>query len=276
MNRRIGAVLLGLTAAAAAGLQAKQPETAAVVTAPVVSVLRAGGYLATPAPDDSILLSPPPPAAGSSAESRDIDGAKAALSVRGSPRWTLAQADADLAAPTATGAFSCAAGVAIGAATTPTLDRLLHRAMTDLGRSTGVIKRAYMRPRPFMVNGQPSCTPDAEAILRRDGSYPSGHSAIGYGLGLILAELRPQQAMALVARGRAFGDSRRICNVHWLSDIEEGRVSATAVVARLHAEPEFRSDMEAARKELAGVTAAPTKCDVEAAALAAPAGLAPR
>ena len=69
--------------------------------------------------------------------------------------------------------------------------------------------------------------------------------------------------------GLVFGDSRRVCNVHWLSDVEEGRVIATAVVARLHGEPAFRADMDAARAELAAQTGKPaaTDCAREAAAL---------
>ena len=119
-----------------------------------------------------------------------------------------------------------------------------------------------------MVDGQPSCTPEQEPLLRRDGSYPSGHSAIGYGWGLILAELLPDRAAQLVARGRAYGDSRRICHVHWLSDVEEGRIVGAATVARLHGDPRFRQDLEAARIELARVHVPPTGCDAEAAALA--------
>lgn len=69
----------------------------------------------------------------------------------------------------------------------------------------------------------------------------------------MLAEVIPARTAQLVARGRAFGDSRRVCNVHWLSDVEEGRVVATAVVARLHAEPAFRADVDAARHEVEGL-----------------------
>ncbi len=226
------------------------------------------GYLATAAPPDSVLLSPTPPTAGSAAEMRDADAAKAALAFKGSARWTLATADAELFGPAATAAFSCAAGIDIGPATTPKLNKLMRRAIADLGLSTSIIKRAYQRPRPFMVNGQPTCTPNAEAVLRKDGSYPSGHSAIGYGWGLILAEIIPSRANRIVARGRAFGDSRRICNVHWLSDIEEGRVAAAAVVARLHAEPAFQKDLKAAKAEVRKLAATPRDCDAEAAALA--------
>ena len=123
--------------------------------------------------------------------------------------------------------------------------------MMVFGLSTYPTKMKYQRPRPFMENGKPTCTPDQEDVLRKDGSYPSGHSAIGFGTGLILAEVVPDRAAQLVARGRAFGDSRRICNVHWLSDVEEGRVVASAVMARLNAEPAFAADLAAARAEVA-------------------------
>lgn len=94
-------------------------------------------------------------------------------------------------------------------------------------------------------------------MLAKDGSYPSGHAAIGFGWGLILAELLPGRATQVTARGREFADSRRVCNVHWLSDVEAGQVVAAATVARLHAEPAFRKDMDAARKELRRARAAP-------------------
>lgn len=223
------------------------------------------GYLKSgPLPDG---FAPPPPAPASAALARDEEGAKAALALRGSPRWTLATADADLLSPKATATFSCTLGIAIGPDTTPRLDRLLRRTMADFGMSTSAIKHRYARPRPFMVNDQPTCTPDWEPRLRKDGSYPSGHSAIGYGWGLVLAELRPDLAPALVARGRAFGDSRRVCNVHWLSDTEEGRIAATVIFAQLNADRTFQKDMKAARKDIARAKARPTGCDAEAAAL---------
>ena len=226
------------------------------------------GYLAAVPAADILTLLPPPPASGSAAEARDLDASRAGLALHGTPRWTLATADADVFGSNETSLFSCAAGVAIGAETTPRLEKLLRRSLSDLAMSGAVIKRTYNRPRPFMVNGQPTCTPEWEPILRKDGSYPSGHSAIGYGWSLILAELLPDRAAALVSRGRAFGDSRRVCNVHWLSDVEEGRVTAAMTVARLNADPTFRADLDAARAELSTAKAPPTGCTAEASALA--------
>lgn len=101
-----------------------------------------------------------------------------------------------------------------------------------------------------MVNGQPICTPEEEEMLRGDGSYPSGHTAIGWGWALILSELAPDRAEALLARGRAFGESRNVCNVHWRSDIISGRMVGAAAVARLHTNEDFLADMAAAREEI--------------------------
>jgi acid phosphatase (class A) len=51
-------------------------------------------------------------------------------------------------------------------------------------------------------------------------------------------------------RGRAFGESRLVCNVHWASDVIEGRVIAAATVARLHANPDFLADLRNAKSEI--------------------------
>ena len=228
------------------------------------------GYLPREGLPNSLLLNPSPPAAGSAAMARDEEGARAPVALRGTPRWEQAKIDADLFSPDTTAVFSCAAGVPISAETTPKLNHLMRRMGPDLAMAVYPTKKKYMRPRPFMANGEPMCTPQDESVLRQDGSYPSGHSAIGWGWGLVLADVIPDRAAELVARGRAFGDSRRICNVHWLSDIEEGRVVATAVVARLNAEPAFRADVEAARAEVAalrGKAPAPD-CSLENRALA--------
>ncbi len=243
-----GVALLGLSGFAVSWAEVPPAPAAAPAAQPRPSFPQ--GYLPRGAAPDSNVLIPPPPAAGSAALARDVEAANAALALQGTPRFQQAAIDADLFSPDTTGVFSCAAGMVIGPQTTPRTVALLRKAGPDLAMAVYPSKRKYMRPRPFMENGKPTCTPKDEAMLRSDGSYPSGHSAIGYGWGLILAELIPERAAQLAARGRAFGDSRRICNVHWLSDVEEGRVVADAVLARMHAEPAFRQDMEAARAEI--------------------------
>lgn len=267
-------------AACASAVASSEPQGAAAPTAAaslddaqkaaMAAVMRNGSYLPRGTAPNSLLFNPPPPAPGSAAMARDEEGARAAIAMQGTARWEQAKIDANLFTPSVTDTFSCAAGFRIGPETTPRVQALLLKSMMDFGLASYPTKNRYQRARPFMENGKATCTPDQEAVLRKDGSYPSGHSTIGFGMGLILADLVPDRAGELVARGRAFGESRRICNVHWLSDIEEGRVVAATVFARLNADPAFAADMAAARAELAEKRAslAAPDCARENAALA--------
>lgn len=229
----------------------------------------AGGYLPREALPDSLAINPPPPEAGSAAQARDEEASRDGLALRDGPRFSLAAIDAAFFNPDGSSVFSCAAGLRISPETTPRIDALLKKATRDLALATYPTKLQYQRARPFMVNGEPTCTPGQEAMLRRDGSYPSGHSAAGYGWSLILAEIVPDRSARIVARGIAFGDSRRVCNVHWQSDVEQGREVASAVVARLHADDVFQADLEAAKAEYGDRSSngAPPDCALEDEAL---------
>jgi len=205
------------------------------------------GYLQPEELPNSLALIPPPPAAGSAALALDEEVSRSNLVLRGTARWELATADAELMFPEAAGTFSCALGIPITEQDTPHLYMLLRRTLADAGLSTYSAKNHYQRKRPFMAKGEPTCTPDDEEHLMKDGSYPSVHTAIGWAWALILCEIAPDRADAILARGRAFGESRNICNVHWHSDVVEGRFMGVAAVARLHADPAFRAEMEAAK-----------------------------
>ena len=229
------------------------------------------GYLAPNTLPDSLALLPPPPKKGSQAFALDEEINRESLSQQGSPRWVLAAKDADLNFPQATDSFICALGASITKQETPHLYILLMRTLVDASSATSKAKKFYGRPRPFMVNKKATCSPNAEKDLMKNGSYPSGHTTIGWAWALILSELAPERADELLARGRAFGESRLVCNVHWQSDVAEGRVMGAATVARLHADPGFRADLEAARAELGAVRAKGLKphldCSAEAAAM---------
>jgi acid phosphatase (class A) len=230
------------------------------------------GYLTKEEVPDSVALLPGPPAPGSAALAADEEANRAGRALRGTPRFAQATEDANLTFPRAAGALACALGAPITEQDTPHLYTLLRRVLSDAGYSTGAAKSTYMRKRPFLVNGEPTCTPAEEKDLATQGSYPSGHSAAGWAWALVLAELAPDRAEAVVERGRAFGQSRVVCNVHWQADVNEGRILGAATVARLHADGAFVADLAAAKKELAAVrarNAVPDRdCPAEAAALA--------
>lgn len=229
------------------------------------------GYLKPDVLPSSLELLPPPPPEGSAALALDEEVSRRSFTLRGTPRWELAIKDANLMFPEAAGAFSCALGIPITEQDTPHLYMLLRRSAADAGLSTYTAKKHYQRKRPFMINGEPVCTPEEEEGLRKDGSYPSGHTALGWAWALILTEISPDRADAILARGRAFGESRNVCNVHWHSDVVEGRFMGAATVAKLHANQVFRDEVEAAKAEFAAVRARglkPTRdCQAEADAL---------
>lgn len=181
------------------------------------------GYLDTESLPNSLELIPPPPEQGSAAMALDEEISKKTLELQDTQRWSLAIEDANLHFPEAAGAFSCALGIPITQEDTPHLYMLLRRSAADAGLSTYQAKTHYQRNRPFMENNAPVCTPEDEEKLRKDGSYPSGHTALGWAWALILTEIAPDRADAILARGRAFGESRNVCNVHWHSDVVEGR-----------------------------------------------------
>lgn len=208
------------------------------------------GYLQPAELPNSFGFLPPPPAAGSAEMLADEAANQRALAMQGSDRFRQAAADVDLQFPNAARHFQCALGSIVSDADTPALYRLLRRSMVDAGLSTYSAKNQYQRARPFMVNGQPSCTPETEEALRQDGSYPSGHAALGWAWGLILSVMEPERATAILARGFEFGESRAVCNVHWQSDVNMGRLAGSAAVARLFANETFRSDFDQATGEL--------------------------
>ena len=239
-----------LIALLAAGCGSYESETVPAAVSEIAPGLLEG-YLAADDLPNSFELVPPPPAQGSAAFALDEERSREYMALRGTPRWNQATRDANLHFPEAIEAFSGVVGIPITEEATPHLYMLLRRSLTDAGLSTYKAKNHYNRARPFMLNGEPICTPEDREALTKDGSYPSGHTAIGWAWALILCEIFPEHTDEILARGRAFGESRMVCNVHWQSDVNEGRFMGAATVARLHANTEFLADLDRAKREVA-------------------------
>lgn len=212
------------------------------------------GYLQRQDLPDSLKLLPPPPASGSAAEAADIAVYQAQKAVAPARRQAAAT-DAELRFPQAAQHFTCALGLPVSESAMPHLTMLLRRSLADAGLATYAAKDHYNRTRPFVQFREPSCNPAEEPRLVKDGSYPSGHSALGWAWGLLLAEVAPERADAVLKRGHDFGQSRVVCGVHWQSDVEAGRVVGAAAVARLHADPVFQAQLKEAKAEVAAARA---------------------
>jgi acid phosphatase (class A) len=202
-------------------------------------------YLAPETTPDGIRILPPAPAAGSPVDRADRVIFAATRALQGSPRWQLAAADVE---SDAFDHFACAMGMKLSKSSAPALAGLLDRASTS-----GVVdpaKQFYHRPRPYLGRQAAICQAKTEH-LASNGDYPSGHAAGGWLEALILAELLPERATQILARGRAYGESRAICGAHSLSAVQAGWLAGAAANAALHGSSAFRADLEAARAEMA-------------------------
>lgn len=280
MNKFLRLGPAALTLSALVACTATPPTTMEEVGEIRAGTGYANGYLTRADMADSLQLVPPPPAEGSAAMQADREAYQQLKALRAGPRGVQATRDAELRFPAAASHFSCALGVDISEQRTPHLNMLLRRSLVDAGGATYKAKDHYQRTRPFVAFGEGSCTPEAEERLSKDGSYPSGHSALGWAWALILTELAPDRTDALIQRGRSYSQSRGICGVHWKSDIDAGRMVGAAAVARLHSNDVFLAQMDQARKEIrrareAGLVPDAATCAAEAEALSLSRELAP-
>ena len=249
-------LLAGLTLAAALGVHSANAATP--------------GYLAPGAAPDMIKVLPPAPAAGSGVQADDRAAFAASRRLEGGDRWALAINDVEQSPEAAFLDFACALGVTLDDGSAPTLSTILSRIRTDARPFVDPPKDHYARPRPYLDQPGDICVEKTDA-LAKSASYPSGHSTLSWAWGLILAELAPDRATDILARARAYSESRVVCGVHYPSDIEAGRQNGSAMFAALQSSPEFRADMEKARAEVAaarGASVAPrpneAQCKVEA------------
>ena len=209
-------------------------------------------YLRSTDVANSLNLLPPPPQPGSAQFAADEAQYKWGKMQRITPRGKQAAQDAVLGGPGLSAAFSEAFGITLSKETTPEIYALITRMQEDAGDlATRAAKTHYMRMRPFLYFGETSLTPDDEPYLRDNGSYPSGHTSIGWATALVLAEINVARQDAILKRGFEHGQSRVICGVHYQSDVDAGRIVASALVARLHADTAFTAQLAKAKKEFA-------------------------
>ena len=132
---------------------------------------------------------------------------------------------------------------------TPEIWRLLRDAKVTGENISNFPKFYYKRIRPFMRFHEHTATPQFEPDLRRNFSYPSGHTLLGWCSALLLSEINPERADTLLKRGYMYGESRVIVGAHWQSDVDAGRLAASAAYSRMHTSERFLEQMQLARME---------------------------
>jgi len=210
------------------------------------------GYLDPKALPDSLALLPPPPRQGSAAYAADQAAFEQAMQAS-AERQATAKVDAELEWNILIRPFADILGTSLSDGSKPHTEMLLKRSMVDAGLSTYRAKNHYNRTRPFVVNGVGTCLPKQEELLKKDGSYPSGHTAFGWMLALVLTDLAPEKQDQFLKRGYEYGQSRVVCRAHWQSDTTAARMMASATFARLQSDPTFVAQLKLARTEMAKV-----------------------
>jgi acid phosphatase (class A) len=231
------AILLSLGACATS-----PPPAGPTPSSPPATAAPGPSYIAA-ARLDAVQFLGPPPAPASPAQAADMAAVRDAQALHGQPRWVLAQHDDDVSPFTA---FGPVLGPAFSKANAPRTAALFDILFADARSLTAPSKEAFGRPRPPLVDpGLKTCMP-----LEPTKSYPSGHATRGWLMALILAEVFPEKANALLARGRDYGDSRVVCAEHFPTDVHAGRLIGAAVFAAAKDNPDFQRDFEGVRAEL--------------------------
>lgn len=197
---------------------------------------------------DSAFFLPPPPAFDSLTFMADQAKHQEGLYLRKTSRGN--QAVLDAIALKLHEVFSPAFGIQITKEETPEIYKLIYSVAGELGdMATRSAKQNNFRMRPYVFFKETTCYPDEEKELATNSSYPSGHSARGWGLALILAQINPDKKEEILKRGFDIGQSRVICGYHWQSDVDAGRLAGAAGVATLQANPIFQKNLAKAKEE---------------------------
>lgn len=201
---------------------------------------------------NSLQLLPPPPSMESVQFMYDKARYDWGKSMRKTERGEQAFQDARVSGDGVPKAFSEAFGIDITKDGTPEIYKLVVGMREDAGDlATREAKNHYNRVRPFAFFNEMTCNPEQQQELSTNGSYPSGHTSIGWATALVLSEINPDRIDEILDRGFQMGESRVICGYHFQSDVDAGRVVAAGAVARLHADEGFNRQLDKAKKEFA-------------------------
>ncbi|MDE5850041.1 MAG: phosphatase PAP2 family protein [Muribaculaceae bacterium] len=199
---------------------------------------------------NSFIILPPPPDGASITFLNDQARYTWGKTMRNTPRGEQAVQDARVGGDGVPRAFSEAFGIEINKEGTPEIYQLIVGMREDAGDlGTREAKDYYNRTRPFCFYDEETCNPEQQEELSTNGSYPSGHTSIGWATALVLAEINPERQNEILKRGFDMGESRVICGYHFQSDVDAGRLTGAMTVARLHADPAFQAQLEKAKKE---------------------------
>jgi acid phosphatase (class A) len=189
---------------------------------------------------------PPPPPRGSRIEQNEISEIHKARAAATPEQLAQAKLDNDIEDATI---FAAAIGPGWDLKKLPKTKFLVDRIM-DIDRAgSRNAKHYFLRDRPYIVD------PKVQTCAPHDGghapdSYPSGHTMLGYELGVVLASLMPNRAQAILARAHQYGENRIVCGFHFRSDVTAGQQFGTVLAGKMMQHPAFGGWLKEAQAEL--------------------------
>jgi acid phosphatase (class A) len=214
----------------------------ALLVAPLAASAREPPYL-TAQDLDIVSLLPPPVAAGSVADREQLGVVLRAQRSATPERIEQAKRDADESVDTM---FAAVLGKPLPPAALPATTRLFVRLEETGDAVLGPVKTAFKRVRPYLSD------PEIKALVRPSitGSYPSGHTTHINASAIVMGDIVPEKRDAIWERAHDYAWSRVIGGMHYPNDLDGGGRAGTAIAVALQGRPEFKADVEAARREL--------------------------
>jgi len=194
--------------------------------------------------DAAIHALPAPPADGSAQAKSELAELKQIEDSRTSADMVAATSDDQTKNATI---FTVAIGPTFDLKALPATAKLFADVRADEKAAADVAKDVFKRNRPWIVD------PTLLSCFQEDGpqtSYPSGHSTMGYTMAAVLVRLVPEKADAINARANAYAHNRLVCEMHFHSDVDAGRIYGAALAKDMALSPAFKAEFDAAEAEL--------------------------
>ena len=191
---------------------------------------------------DLLKLLPPPPA-NDSAQTKQELGEVLALQVTRTPEMAAAAA-AD--ATENIWRFTNVMSPKFTAENLPKADAFFARVQKTEDEVVDPAKLVWKRPRPHQL----SDLVKPAAKLSNSGAWPSGHSAGGVLMGIVLANMVPEKRAEIMARAWEYGNNRIVGGLHYRSDVEIGRIAGTVIAERIMMQDDFKAEYAAVKDEV--------------------------
>jgi acid phosphatase (class A) len=206
------------------------------------AALAADTYYISPAEIDLVHILAPPPIPDSPTGKADLQAVLATVNARTDASIKQAQDDDQRTVFR----FADVLGPNFKTENLPLTTALFQHVYQDGNAATFAAKNFFKRTRPFVVD------PEIKIIVVQapDFSYPSNHSTFGNEAGILLAEMVPENAVAIFARGAEYAHNRVVAGVHFPTDVEAGRISASVIDNTLLHNPHFEADFAQAKTEV--------------------------